>query len=85
MISIIDIFFVETPARKSPLTKRNVLYIIIFCAHDQILKMKNNHKVASKYPKVVEGSQWFFVTDVLDNEESSAYGVVDDDGDALEE
>ena len=59
--------------------------IIHFCSLDQILKIKNFHKVVVEHPKVVYGRQLFCATDVLDPDEAAEDGVVDDYCSALDE
>ena len=60
--------------------KQNVLSLRHFFAPDQIIKIKICHIVTSEHPQVIKGRQWFIVMDVIDSEESSGDGYIEDGG-----
>ena len=80
VMSVIDIFVMETPGGKSPWTKQSVFYIVRFFALEQIPKIKRCHMVVSEHPKVIEGERWLINMDVINTEEASEGGMVDADG-----
>ena len=73
-MSIIDHFTTETPHRKSPLKKQNVLSLIRFVSLGQIPNIGIYHMGVSVYTEVIEGMQWLIATNVIESK-----GVADDD------
>ena len=43
------------------------------------------HMVASEHPEVIYGERWLIATYVLDSEETTEDGSIDNDGAALDE
>ena len=43
------------------------------------------HMVASEHPEVIEGERWLIATYVLDSEETTEDGSIDNDGADLDE
>ena len=82
---IVDSFNVENPHGKSLWKKLNVLSLIHFVPLDKIPKIKICHMVASEHPEMIEGRQWLIAMDVLDSEEASEDGSIDNNGAALDE
>ena len=81
---VIDHFNAKTPHGKSPRKKRNVLSLIRFVPLEQIPRIKICHMVASEHPEVIEGRRRLIAADVLDSEEASEDGSIDNDGSALD-
>ena len=79
VVSIIDRFTRETPHGNYPWI-RFFLSLIHFVLLDQIPKIKIFHIVTSEHPEMIEGRWRLIATDVIDSEEASEDGSIDNGG-----
>ena len=59
--------------------------LILFVPLEQIPRIKICHMVASEHPEGIEGRRRLIAADVLDSEEASEDGSIDNDGSASDE
>ena len=81
---VIDSFTVDKPHGKSP-WKNRFLSLLLFVPLDQIPRIKICHMVTSEHTEVIEGMRWLIVTYVLDSEDASEDGFIDNYGAASDE